>query len=75
MFSPFGEVQLQIEKLIAEGDDYVVCVTSLKGRGAASGAPLYLRSVNAYWFRDGKLVRAVGFLHTREALKAVGLEE
>ena len=75
MFGPFGEVQLQIENVIAVGDDYVVGVTSLKGRGAASEAPLYLRSVNAYWFRDGKLVRTSGFLHTRDALSAVGLEE
>jgi ketosteroid isomerase-like protein len=75
MFSPFGEVRLQLDKVIAEGDDYVVCGTSLKGRGAASGAPLDLRWVNAVWFRDGRLIRCVGFLRRHEALKAVGLEE
>ena len=74
MFGPFSEAQLQIETVIAVGEDYVVGVTSLKGRGAASEAPLYLRSVNAYWCRDEKLVRTSGFLHTRDALKAVGLE-
>jgi ketosteroid isomerase-like protein len=75
MFSPFSEVQMQLDKVIAEGDDYLVAVTSLKGRGAASDAPLELRWANAFWFRDGSLVRSGGFLHIREALKAVGLEE
>ena len=75
MFSPFGEVRLQLDKVIAEGDDYVVAVTSLKGRGAASDAPLELRWANAFWFRGGRLVCTGGFLSIREALKAVGLEE
>ncbi|HEX3509706.1 MAG TPA: nuclear transport factor 2 family protein [Solirubrobacteraceae bacterium] len=75
MFSAFGEVRLQLDKLIAESDDYVVAVTSLKGRGGASGAPLELRWANAFWFRNGRLVRSGGFLSIREALKAVGLEE
>ena len=75
MFSGFGEVRLQLDKVIAEGDDYVVAVTSLKGRGAASDAPLELRWASAFWFRRGKLVRTGGFLHIRGALKAVELEE
>ena len=76
MFSAFGnDVRLQVDKVIADSDDYVIAVTSLKGRGAASDAPLELRWVNVCWFRDRSLVRVGGFLHIREALKAVGLEE
>jgi len=66
MFSPFGEAQLQLDEVVAVGDDYVVCVTSLKGRGAASDAPLDLSWANAFWFRDGRLVRsAVLFAFTK----------
>jgi len=75
MFGAFGEVRMQLDKVIAEGGDYVVAVTSLKGRGAASDAPLELRWANAFWFRDGRLVRSGGFPSIREALKAVGLEK
>jgi ketosteroid isomerase-like protein len=76
MFSAFAnDVRFQVDEVIADGDDYVVAVTSLNGRGAASDAPLELRWVNAFWFRDGRLVRSAGFARRREALKAVGLEE
>ena len=49
MFGAFGEVRMQLDKVIAEGGDYVVAVTSLKGRGAASDAPLELHWANAFW--------------------------
>jgi ketosteroid isomerase-like protein len=76
MFSGFGEdVRFQVDEVIAESDDYVVAVVSLRGRGAASGARLDLRWTNASWFRDGMMVRSVGFERRGEALKAVGLEE
>jgi ketosteroid isomerase-like protein len=75
MFSAFGhDVRFQVDEVIADCDDYIVAATSLKGRGAASDAPLELRWVNAFWFLDGRLVRSGGFRHRREALKAVGLE-
>jgi hypothetical protein len=75
MFGVFDEnVRGQVDKVIADDENYVVAVTSLKGRGAASDFPLELRWVNVFWFRDGSLVRIDGFLHVREALKAVGLE-
>ena len=76
MFSAFGEdVRFQVDKVVADGDDYVVAFVSLKGRGAASGAPLDLRWTNVAWFRDGMLVRSAGYERRREALKAAGLEE
>src|SRR3954471_12055451 len=43
MFSGFGEVRLQLDKVIAEGDDYVVAVTSLKAE--ARRLPLSLSFV------------------------------
>ena len=56
------------EEIVADGDDYVVVMNSLVGRGAASGAPLDLRWGSVAWFRDRKLIRSVGFAHRREAL-------
>lgn len=65
----------EIENVVAEGEDFVVCVLRWAGRGSRSGAPLVLRWVSVTWFRDGKMARAVGYLSRREALAAVGLTE
>jgi len=76
VFSAFGAgVRFQVDEVIAQGDDYVVAFVSLKGRGAASGAQLDLRWTGVSWFRDGTLVRSVGFQRRGEALQAAGLEE
>jgi len=42
--------------------------------GARSGVPVLLRWANVSWFEGGKIARAAGYAHRREALKAVGLE-
>ena len=67
--------RFQVEEIVADGDDYVVVISSLVGRGATSDAPLQLRWVSAVWFRDGQITRSVGFPRRREALEAVGLRE
>lgn len=75
-FDAFDEgAHHEIEEIVADGDDFVVSVVRIVGRGARSGAPLTLRWVNVTWFHQDKMVRAVGYLSRREALKAVGLEE
>ena len=75
-FGAFAEdARLQVDEIIAARADCVAAVISLVGRGAVSEAPLRLRWANVWWFRDGQLLRAAGFLHRREALKAAGLEE
>jgi ketosteroid isomerase-like protein len=76
LFGAFAEgARLQIDEVVADGDAYVVVITSLIGRGATSDAPLRLRWVNAVWFRDGQMTRSAGFLSRAEALEAVGLRE
>jgi hypothetical protein len=73
----FGRIcrgsRYRVDEIVAEGDDYLVVITSLSGLGAASRAPLRLRWVNAVLFRDGLILRSTGFLSKREALRAVGL--
>jgi ketosteroid isomerase-like protein len=74
-FGAFAEdARMQVDEIIATGDDYVAALVSVVGRGASSGFPLTLRWAGAWWVRDGQLIRAAGFLRRREALKAVGLE-
>ena len=76
LFGAFAEgAQLQVDEIVAEGDDYVVVTTSIVGRGAVSDAPLRLTWVSAVWFSDGEMIRSAGFLSKREALEAVGLSE
>ena len=76
LFDGFAEGALfEIEEIVADGDDFVVGVVRVVGRGARSGAPLVLRWVNVNWLRDGKATRSVGYASRREALKAVGLRQ
>jgi ketosteroid isomerase-like protein len=73
-FDAFAEdARYETEEIIADGDDFVVAVVRIVGRGARSGAPLTLRWVNVNWFRGDKLTRAVGYLSRSEALRSVGL--
>ena len=75
-FDTFGDgARLEVEKVIADGDDYVVGRVGLKGTGAGSGAPLHLRWINVIWFDDGKAARAAAYGSRAEALEAVGLTE
>jgi ketosteroid isomerase-like protein len=75
-FDVFGKgARLEVEEVIADGDDYVVGRVGLRGIGASSGAPLHLRWINVIWFSDGKATRAAGYRNRAEALEAVGLAE
>jgi ketosteroid isomerase-like protein len=67
------EARLEVEETIAAGSDCVVVMLRLIGRGSASSAPLELRWPTAFWLRDGRITRAVGYLTRRDALEAAGL--
>jgi ketosteroid isomerase-like protein len=67
--------QYELGEVLADADDLVVARVRWSGYGARSGAPLVLRWVAVWWFRDGKVCRGTGYRSRREALKAVGLEE
>lgn len=76
IFEAFASgARFEIERVVAEGDDFVVAVCRIGGVGARSGVPLLLRWATVFWIRDGKLARVAGYMRRREALEAVGLEE
>ena len=73
LFEAFADgARLQLEEVVAEGDDYVVAIVSISGFGAVSDAPLKLRWVTVLYFRAGRLTRSASFTSRREALEAVG---
>jgi len=67
--------RFEIERVVADSDEFVVTVNRIAGVGVRSRAPLLFRWAAVFWVRDGKLARVVGYLRRGEALKAVGLEE
>ena len=74
MFEAFdAQARFEIEEVLADGEDFVVTMNQIAGSGSHSGAPLVLRWPAVFWCQDGRLVRVVGYLRRREALKAVGL--
>jgi ketosteroid isomerase-like protein len=73
MFDVVDDARYEIDEILAAHDDYVVAANHLVGRGSSSGAPVDLRWVTAFWFRDGKLARVAGYNTRRAALEAVGL--
>jgi ketosteroid isomerase-like protein len=76
IFEPFDSAaRFEIERVVADSDEFVVTLNRISGVGARSGAPLTFRWAAVFWVRDGKLARVVGYLRRREALKAVGLEK
>src|SRR2546425_11884331 len=53
MFEAFDEdSRYETEKILAEGEDFVVARNRLAGHSARSGAPVTLRSESAIWFHD-----------------------
>jgi ketosteroid isomerase-like protein len=73
VFEAFEEgARYETEEIVADGEDFVVARVHLVGRGARSGAPILLRSVNVAWIHDGKITRVAGYMSRREALEAVG---
>jgi ketosteroid isomerase-like protein len=67
--------RFEIERVVADTDEFVVTVNRIAGVGARSRAPLLFRWAAVFWVREGKLARVVGYLRRGEALKAVGLDE
>jgi uncharacterized protein len=62
-------------RTVDAGEDRVVAIFRLAGRGKSSGASVERTIGLAYWLRDGKLWRMRSYLDPGEALEAVGLTE
>lgn len=71
----WGEFVQEPVEFIDAGDDLVVAVIALRGRGKGSGAPLHAQAVWVHELQAGKVARMRAFTTREEALEAAGLEE
>ena len=71
----WGEFAMDPVEFIDAGNDVVIAVVAMTGRGEGSGAPLHAPAVFVYELRDGAVVRDRPFTSKVQALEAVGLRE
>jgi ketosteroid isomerase-like protein len=70
-----AEFQVQAETIRDVGDDRVLMLGLVIGKGRLSGADVEAELGQVFTFRDGQLVSYRGYLDRAEALEAVGLSE
>ena len=74
-YEAWAELVERAEELI-DARENVVSVSSMRGRGRASGVEVTSKQYAGVWtLREGKVVRVVWFPSREEALEAVGLRE
>jgi ketosteroid isomerase-like protein len=71
-FEPFW---WEAEEVLDAGDDRVLLLVRVRGRGKASGAEFDTRGGWLFTVRGGMAVRVDAYLDRREALEAAGLSE
>lgn len=71
----WGEFVMEPVEFIDAGDDLVIGVIAMRGRGAGSGAPLDSQAVWVHELRDGKLAGMRAFTTREQALEAAGRSE
>jgi len=70
----FEELRVEPEEVRDLGDD-VLLIGRLYARGRESGVEVDSATAWLFTLRDGKIVRARGYLNPEEALEAAGLRE
>ena len=65
---------VDIEEFFDAGDQVVVFFTS-SGRGRISGVEVSRKAAQVATFREGKIIKIVGYADRAKALEAVGLSE
>jgi ketosteroid isomerase-like protein len=71
----WGDFVMKPVEFIDAGDDVVVAVIAMTGRGMGSDAPMDAAAVFVYEIRDGKIARDRPFTSRSQALEAAGLSE
>ena len=72
----WGEIQVQIKRLEEVGDDLVLALVRMTGRGRGSGAAVESGVDGHVWtVRDRKVAAVRMYQGTEDALEAVGLRE
>jgi ketosteroid isomerase-like protein len=68
-------VHIDIREIAEIGDDCILLVHDLRGRGRGSGVDVEQTFAYLYRLREGKIARMDGYLSREEALEAAGLSE
>jgi len=72
----WGEIQVQIERLEEVGDNIVLALVRMTGRGRGSGAAVESGVDGHVWtVRDGTVTAVRMYQGAQDALEAVGLRE
>jgi ketosteroid isomerase-like protein len=71
----WGDFTQEPVEFIDAGDEQVVAVVAMRGRGKDSGAPLDARAFWVHELYEGKLARMRAFTTREQALEAAGLSE
>jgi ketosteroid isomerase-like protein len=71
----WDELDVEIEDVIAAGEDRVLLTAHHRGRGRASGVEVDTRLYSIYTLRSGKVLRTDEYADRAEALEAAGLRE
>jgi ketosteroid isomerase-like protein len=72
----WGEIQVQIERLEEVGDDLVLALVRMTGRGRGSGAAVESGVDGHVWtVRDGRVAAVRMYQGAQDALEAVGLSD
>ena len=71
----FVAFETEVNELIDAGDDRVVAMTRVTGRGGVSGVAVDQRFAQVWTLQDEAVTRIETYLNPSEALEAAGLSE
>ena len=73
--SEWEEFEVRLAEVLHDGNDVVVVVERLRGRGRASGVEAEMCVFATYWLENGKIKKRAAFIERMGAFEAAGLEE
>ena len=71
----FDDMRIEVEEVTEAGDDRLVVVLRVSGRGKGSGVNVEQHNGQVWTFVDGKVARIDSYMNRAEALEAAGLSE
>jgi ketosteroid isomerase-like protein len=71
----FDDMRVEIEEITEAGEDRLVVMVRVTGRGKGSGVNVDQRNGQVWTFVRGKVARVDSFMSRAEALEAAGLSE
>jgi ketosteroid isomerase-like protein len=71
----FDDMRVEVEEITEVGEDRLVVVLRVSGRGKGSGVNVEQHNGQVWTFVDSKIARIDSYMNRTEALAAVGLSE